>query len=80
MRNNEISNDQKTGEVRIRDVMVFMAALFAAVVCGTQTPQIINCQGRLVNGTSLVNGPVGLSLRLFNVPSGGSSSMKTPTL
>ncbi len=36
-------------------------------------PQLINYQGRLLNGTNLVNGNVGLSLRLFNVPSGGAS-------
>lgn len=29
--------------------------------------------GRLVQGTNLVNGSVGLSLRLYNVPAGGSS-------
>ncbi len=37
-----------------------------------QTPALINYQGRLLNGTNLVNGSVGLSLRLFNVSSGGT--------
>lgn len=37
-----------------------------------QTPQLINYQGRLVNGTNLVNGNVGLSLRLFDASSGGT--------
>jgi formylglycine-generating enzyme required for sulfatase activity len=36
-----------------------------------QIPQIINYQGRLLSGTNLVNGSVGLSLRLFNVASNG---------
>ncbi|MBA4387070.1 MAG: hypothetical protein C0404_03755 [Verrucomicrobia bacterium] len=35
-------------------------------------PQLMNYQGRLLSGTNLVNGNVGLSLRLFNVASGGS--------
>jgi len=38
-----------------------------------QPPSIINYQGRLVDGTNLVSGNVGLSLRLFNVTSGGSA-------
>jgi hypothetical protein len=37
-----------------------------------QAPSLINYQGRLLNGTNLVNGNVGLSLRLFNVASGGT--------
>lgn len=38
-----------------------------------QAPSLINYQGRLLDGTNLVNGNVALSLRLFNVSSGGSS-------
>jgi hypothetical protein len=38
-----------------------------------QPPALINYQGRLLNGTNLVNGNVGLSLRLFNVTSGGTA-------
>jgi hypothetical protein len=37
-----------------------------------QAPQLINYQGRLLDGTNLVNGTVGLSLRLFNAASGGA--------
>lgn len=37
-----------------------------------EVPTLINYQGRLLNGTNLVNGNVGLSLRLFNVASGGA--------
>jgi len=37
-----------------------------------QIPQLINYQGRLVGTNGLVNGNVGLSLRLYNVPNGGS--------
>lgn len=53
-------------------VIMWLAALFAACSCGAQVPQIINYQGRLLDGTNLVNGSVGVSLRLFNVSSGGS--------
>jgi hypothetical protein len=38
-----------------------------------QAPALINYQGRLLNGTNLVNGNVGLSLRLFNAASGGTT-------
>lgn len=37
-----------------------------------QAPLLINYQGRLLDGTNLVNGPVEMSLRLFNVNIGGS--------
>lgn len=47
-------------------------ALLAALWSHADVPQLINYQGRLLNGTNLVNGSVGLSLRLFNVSSGGS--------
>lgn len=46
------------------------------VVCllsaGAQAPQLINYQGRLLNGTNLVNGSVGLSLRLFDASASGT--------
>ena len=52
--------------------------LLSSVLCPlssahAQAPQLINYQGRLLNGTNLVNGAVGLSLRLFNVSAGGAS-------
>jgi hypothetical protein len=37
-----------------------------------QSPDQINYQGRLMNGTNLVNGTVGLTLRLFNAPTAGT--------
>jgi hypothetical protein len=37
-----------------------------------QPPSLINYQGRLVDGTNLVNGLVGLTLRLFDSPAGGT--------
>ena len=51
--------------------------LLSSVLCPpsseAQVPNLINYQGRLLDGTNLVNGTVGLSLRLFNVPAGGAS-------
>lgn len=52
--------------------------LLSSILCPppsvhAQAPQLINYQGRLLDGTNLVNGNVGLSLRLFNVASGGTS-------
>ncbi len=37
-----------------------------------QPPSLINYQGRLLQGTNLVSGSVGLTLRLYNVSVGGS--------
>lgn len=37
-----------------------------------QTPQLIHYQGRRLNGTNLVNGNVGLSLRLSDAAAPGS--------
>ena len=37
-----------------------------------QTPALINYQGRLLDGTNLVNGTIGLTLQLFNAPASGS--------
>jgi alpha-tubulin suppressor-like RCC1 family protein len=53
--------------------LVCLSSVFRPFLSEAQAPSLINYQGRLVSGTNLVNGNVGLSLRLFNVPSGGSS-------
>jgi hypothetical protein len=37
-----------------------------------QTPSLINYQGRLLDGTNLVNGTIGLTLKLFSAPAAGS--------
>ena len=37
-----------------------------------QTPSVINYQGRLINGTNLVNGTVGVSLRIYTNDVGGT--------
>ncbi|HMO51805.1 MAG TPA: hypothetical protein PKE26_11510, partial [Kiritimatiellia bacterium] len=46
--------------------------LTVTVCAHAQAPLLINYQGRLVDGTNLVNGPVGLTLQLYNVSSGGT--------
>lgn len=43
----------------------------AATPAPAQVPGLLNYQGRLLQGTNLVNGNVGLSLRLYAVPAGG---------
>lgn len=58
-----------------RAVVLALSALAACLLplaALAQVPALINYQGRLVSGTNLVNGNVGLSLRLFNLASGGS--------
>ena len=55
-------------------IIPFFAACFcwpAAKATG-QVPLLINYQGRLLQGTNLVNGSVGLALRLYNQAAGGT--------
>ena len=54
-------------------VLLCLTADLWPLISSAQTPQLINYQGRLLIGTNLVNGNIGLSLRLFNVASGGTS-------
>ena len=53
-------------------LLLFHSALGIRHSAFAQAPTLINYQGRLLNGTNLVNGSVGLSLRLFNQSSGGT--------
>ena len=53
----------------------FLCLLLLAVAprpAAAQVPARIGYQGRLVQGTNLVNGPVALSLRLYDAPAGGT--------
>lgn len=52
-----------------------LLAVYGALIISTpaQIPTLINFQGRLLDDTNLVNSVVGMTLRLYNVPSGGSS-------
>ena len=53
-------------------LLAALASFLLPLAASAQGPQLINYQGRLVNGTNLVNGSVGLSLRLFDASSGGT--------
>jgi len=57
---------------RRHTVNVSAALAGIATILYAQVPQQINYQGRLVQGTNLVNGNVALSLRIFDAPSGGA--------
>ena len=52
-------------------VLVLIPALFAQSLLA-QTPEVINYQGRLINGTNLVNAQVGISLRIYTNAAGGA--------
>jgi hypothetical protein len=53
-------------------LLLFHSAIGIRQSAFSEVPQLINYQGRLLNGTNLVNGNIGLSLRLFNGASGGT--------
>ena len=52
--------------------IVSTVTLLGVAVFGQSVPEKLNYQGRLLNGTNLVNGSVGLSLRLYNNATGGT--------
>ncbi|HOW97073.1 MAG TPA: tail fiber domain-containing protein [Kiritimatiellia bacterium] len=49
---------------------VVVLALVSAL-CSAQVPAVMNYQGRLIQGTNLYNGQVGLSLQLWSAATGG---------
>ncbi|HMO51796.1 MAG TPA: hypothetical protein PKA21_11785, partial [Kiritimatiellia bacterium] len=53
--------------------LALLLALFAVPTpeAKAQAPLLINYQGRLMDGTNLMNGPVNLRFRIFNAESGG---------
>lgn len=53
-------------------LVIGTGALVLALSAAAQVPPLINYQGRLVGGTNLVNGSVGLSLRPFDATALGS--------
>lgn len=55
-----------------RASLVLLCLMAGLARVAAQVPQTVSYQGRLLLGTNLVNGTVGLSLRLFNTSSGGS--------
>jgi len=58
----------------MRKSMTWLAAgvlMLVSCTVSAQVPSMINYQGRLMDGTNLVNAEVGLVLRLFNAETGG---------
>lgn len=53
-------------------LVILSIAVLVTTSSWAQVPQLIHFQGRMLSGSNLVNGNVGLSLRLFNLPAGGS--------
>lgn len=53
--------------------------LLPPLAASAQAPQSIDCRGRLLSGTNLGNGSVGLSLRLFDASSGGTAQYEDST-
>lgn len=49
-----------------------LCVMFVVSLAGAQVPNLIHYQGRLVDGTTLVNGPVALELSLYDANSGGN--------
>lgn len=61
----------------MKKFFVLGLASLASVLClpsslQAQAPQLLNYQGRLLNGTNLVNGLVALRLRIYDAPTGGT--------
>ncbi|HMO51788.1 MAG TPA: hypothetical protein PKE26_10230 [Kiritimatiellia bacterium] len=52
--------------------LMLIATISLSTPSSGQPPGLINYQGRLVNGTNLVNGTINLELSLYNAPSGGT--------
>jgi hypothetical protein len=52
--------------------LLFIVSLILLPSTFAQVPHLLSYQGRLVDGTNLVNGNVGLSLRLFDAASAGT--------
>jgi hypothetical protein len=65
------TGERETTMNMTKHLMLLLAGWLAATPAPAQVPGVLNYQGRLLQGTNLVNGNVGLSLRLFAVPSGG---------
>ena len=62
------------GVLAVASVFVFQSAVFS------KPPELINYQGRLVQGTNLYTGAINLELRLYNAPAGGTLLYNDATL
>lgn len=59
--------------MRGRIAGIMLATLIAWMISEAQVPRRITYQGRLLNGTNLVNGSVALAFRLYTTPAGGTA-------
>ncbi|MFH0879209.1 MAG: hypothetical protein V2A34_05815 [Lentisphaerota bacterium] len=57
----------------IQRVMILASLSFISITAQAQMPMMINYQGRLMNGSNLVNGTVNLQFMLYDAASGGSA-------
>lgn len=56
----------------MKTLCFWLTAALATLDCMAQVPQVINYQGRLLDGTNLVNRTVQLALRMYAGPAGGA--------
>ncbi len=56
----------------IHGAVWMMILMLAAITATAQVPDLINYQGKLVQGTNLYNGTLSIMFRLFDVPTGGA--------
>ena len=54
-------------------IVAFATVIGLALSAGAQVPQQFNYQGKLIDGTNLVNASTTMVFRLFNIASGGSA-------
>jgi hypothetical protein len=53
-------------------ILLVLSSVVCPLSSSSQVPSLINYQGRLVQGTNLVNGVTGLTIRLYNAPAAGT--------
>jgi len=61
--------------MKIRHMLVLIAVIIcsATLTASAQVvPELINYQGKLMDGTNLVNGDINISFRLYDAPTGGA--------
>ncbi|HOW97592.1 MAG TPA: hypothetical protein P5567_00055 [Kiritimatiellia bacterium] len=62
----------RTNRTSRMSIVIVLAAALTASAQGPNIPNLINYQGRLLNGTNLFNGKVSISFRFFDAPTGGA--------
>ena len=54
-------------------LFIFFGLITASSFAQLDIPELLNCQGRLVDGTNLVNGDVEMTIHLWDAPTGSGS-------